>query len=366
MCNQMQLARWTLLFAGTLLSALSHAQKYNVTELVLLPSGTFSVGQGMNNAGQIVGTADDVNGNGQAVLWANGTVNEPLPPFLPDQSSSGTAITQEGVVLGSNSGFDGSSIFISGPNASGEFESDLNPVAGAIDDANDVFGAERGHPVIWIGGVLGFTTSGLPNSAGWVGTPAFPHGVNTSGVVVGEEDHLDANDNFFPVAIRWTPAATSDPWSRWVQSTIKLLPALGGVTSTATAINNNGWIVGWASFKNGLTHAVLWEKNAGALDLGTLGGKTSGANGINVWGDIAGQSQIAGGAQHAVLWTHKHFTITDLNLEIGSVWSGKITLTQATATNDRCMVLTNGLEKKTSAQRTFLLTLVNQANCNGS
>jgi probable HAF family extracellular repeat protein len=114
------------------------------------------------------------------------------------------------------------------------------------------------------------------------------------------------------VAVRWKP----DPSTHAPGATVKALGGLGGRTSAANAINSNGWIVGWASLGNKLQHAALWEPTTGAFDLGTLGGKQSYANAINAEGDIAGNAQTASGAWHAVLWTHKHFTATDLNLEI--------------------------------------------------
>lgn len=101
-----------------------------------------------------------------------------------------------------------------------------------------------------------------------------------------------------------------------------------------------------------------------AFDLGTLGGKQSAAGAINAEGDISGETQTAWGVYHAVLWTHKHFTAIDLNSEISPSWAKQITLTSAAATNDRCMVLANGIDNNTGVQQTFVLALTDQSECN--
>ena len=48
---------------------------------------------------------------------------------------------------------------------------------------------------------------------------------------------------------------------RWVTTDLGTLP--GGSKSYASAINNKGQIVGWATTKNGQKHAVLWTLRSG-------------------------------------------------------------------------------------------------------
>ena len=62
-----------------------------------------------------------------------------------------------------------------------------------------------------------------------------------------------------------------------------------GRNSTLNAINNNGVAAGWAFVNDSLTHAFRWS-NGNLVDLGTLGGNTSYAYGINDNGVIVGQS----------------------------------------------------------------------------
>jgi hypothetical protein len=65
-----------------------------------------------------------------------------------------------------------------------------------------------------------------------------------------------------------------------------------------------------------------------------------------------------------VLWTHLDFKATDLNLEISPTLAKQVTLTSAADTNYRCMVLANGVDNKTGAQESFVLSLTDQSHCN--
>lgn len=92
----------------------------------------------------------------------------------------------------------------------------------------------------------------------------------------------------------------------------KLRPLQGDTVGFAFGINNNGQAVGTSGMcpntslppsPNG-THAVLWERDGSALDLGNLGG-TSGniATSINNLGEVGGNSLSSDGTLHPFLWT---------------------------------------------------------------
>jgi probable HAF family extracellular repeat protein len=121
-----------------------------------------------------------------------------------------------------------------------------------------------------------------------------------------------------------------DPLSRaflWEKGKLRDLGSLGGLESTAGAINGRGWIVGQADttgkarYGEPAEHAFLWQ-NGKMRDLGTLGGPESSVSAlrgyedgfedvgaaINERGQVVGQADTAakdaGGSPipHAFLW----------------------------------------------------------------
>lgn len=79
------------------------------------------------------------------------------------------------------------------------------------------------------------------------------------------------------------------------------------ISSTATAINNAGVIAGYSATQSGYEHAFVKDADATMLDLGTLGGNTSKANGINDNGQITGSSEIPLSSYY------KHAFLTTIN-----------------------------------------------------
>ncbi len=82
------------------------------------------------------------------------------------------------------------------------------------------------------------------------------------------------------------------------------LGTLGGASSFATDVNDEGVTVGY-SLTGGSSsdyHAFRWTPDGGMTDLGTLGGTESMAAALNARGDIVGTSSTSTGERHAVLW----------------------------------------------------------------
>ena len=351
----------TLFLLGTVAAGTCQAQKYTVTKLLTLPGGTYTSAASMNKAGAVAGYADDSNGDSVAVEWNNASPSIVFSETVPPGAFSwAVAINNQGVIVGNFHDFF-SGVFETGPDVFAEQSFDLGIDVGAINDANVMVGTEAGHPALWDGVDISQNPAFLPTTANNFGVASQPTGINAAGVIVGiEYDCLPNCSDTYSVAVRWKP----DPITHAPGATVKALVGLGGMQSAANAVNSNGWVVGWATLANKLQRAVLWEGNSGPFDLGTLGGKQSSANGVNAEGDIAGQAQTASGAWHAVLWTHLHFKATDLNLEISPTLAKQVTLTSASDTNDRCMVLADGVDNKTGAQESFVLSLADKSKCN--
>lgn len=97
----------------------------------------------------------------------------------------------------------------------------------------------------------------------------------------------------------------------WEDGELTDLGTLGGDLSEATAINDEGQIVGLSTAVPGhasqQAHAFLWTDGE-MIDLGTLGGMFSAATAINERGQVVGFSETAGGALHAFLWADGEMT----------------------------------------------------------
>jgi probable HAF family extracellular repeat protein len=77
--------------------------------------------------------------------------------------------------------------------------------------------------------------------------------------------------------------------------------SLGGVNSSARAINDYGVVVGNAQLPNGRDHAFMWQSGT-VTDLGTLGGGYSQCVSVNSHGAVTGRSELALGGSHAYIW----------------------------------------------------------------
>jgi probable HAF family extracellular repeat protein len=92
----------------------------------------------------------------------------------------------------------------------------------------------------------------------------------------------------------------------------ELSPLSGDTVGFAFGINDHGQAVGSSGLCSNTTippnpsgpHAVLWEKDGSATDLGNLGGTLNAASAINYWGEVVGAAQSSiDGNIHTFLWT---------------------------------------------------------------
>jgi probable HAF family extracellular repeat protein len=205
--------------------------------------------------------ADDVNGLGQVVGFAEFDDGQPAHAFLwtptngmidlgtlGGAASGATAINNLGQVVGT---------------------SDLAPCPVP-------FCMPVQRAFLWRNGVMSHLgTLG--------GAQSFAYGINDAGQVVGSSETAGGVLRAF----LWTQAAGMTD-----------LGTLGGSMSQAFAINALGHVVGAAQTAGGATHAFLWTPADGMIDLGTLAGGSSSANGLNNLGHVVGSSD-----GQAFLWT---------------------------------------------------------------
>src|SRR5262249_50170 len=116
-----------------------------------------------------------------------------------------------------------------------------------------------------------------------------PHDVNDSGEIVGSALRIEGLR-----AVRWTVTLNSS--SAQVDEIVLGALSPSGGASEATAINNRGQIVGWATSETGEPHAFLWTEdgvsgppfNPRMRDLGKLDFASSVATDINGAGVVVG------------------------------------------------------------------------------
>ncbi|MFC2164018.1 hypothetical protein ACFLT2_03350 [Acidobacteriota bacterium] len=82
------------------------------------------------------------------------------------------------------------------------------------------------------------------------------------------------------------------------------LGSLGSGSANASAINENGMVVG-SSVVSGNFHAFYWTQQEGMQDIGSLGGVGATASDVNNQGQIVGSSYINANERHAYVWTEQ-------------------------------------------------------------
>lgn len=144
----------------------------------------------------------------------------------------------------------------------------------------------------------------------------------------------------------------------WENDTVTDLGDLGGVAwNTPMSINQQGDIVGFANYPGGTTpgsfhaHAYLWTRDSGIRDLGALPGHVhSQALGINANRQVVGTSCSAGFAVcRAFLW--ENGVMTDLN-DLAPDYSGDLLF--ANDINDSGQIAGGAFDPSTGENPAFL------------
>ncbi len=226
-------------------TCLGFAWKFGVMSPLPTLGGNNGFAAGVNDAGQIVGWAENnfhdptCNGRHQvlqfeAVIWGpDGKIQQQLSPLGDDPDGAAVAINENGDAVG---------------------------ISGTCDQAVGRFSAK--HAVVWRSGTV--TDLGNLGGAAW----NTPDAINSRGDIVGFSDlpgDADGRPNFH--AVLWSTKGGPDCAGRCLD----LGTLSGDVLSEATGINNHGQIVG-VSIGGGSpfgSRAFLWE-NGKLFDLNSL------------------------------------------------------------------------------------------------
>ncbi len=277
---------------------------YSVQDLGTL-GGAYSYAYSMNNEGVVAGGAATAMQDGDptqavfqapqtAVLWEHGHVRN-LGTLGGPNSEAG------------------------GPNAFGEAA--LLSETTTMDPHGADFCAFGDHlqclGAIWKNGKL--TALQLP--AGANNSAALS--LNDRGQVIGyaDSDVFDPNcaatAGFRFQAVLWDPKGLAHQLSPLPSDTV----AFGfGINKSGQAVGASGTCANATPpFVPAAPHAVLWERDGTAVDLGSLGGEVNVSTAINNRGDVSGTAFTADGSPHAFIWTRETGKMQDLGTVPGFI-----------------------------------------------
>ena len=267
--------------------------QYNVSTLASL-GGTSSGGNSINDQSWAAGYSRLPDRNRHATLWRNGALTDLNTLGGPNSSVTWNVKNTAGIIVG-----------ISQTATTPEPNAENWSSAAFYSTPNNVGYINLGF--VWQQGQM----RGLPNFPG--GNNGFATGANNLGQVVGwAENGFHDPTCCCTQVLQFRPAM----WTLGSPDQIHELPLIPGDTSgAATAINDNGQIVGISGIcdqavgRHTAKHAVLWE-NGGVTDLGTFPAAWwNTPTAINQHGDIVGfagdPAFVEGDVLHAFMWTRE-------------------------------------------------------------
>jgi len=318
-----------------------------ITDLGLIPGGTFSSGLAINNQPVIVGLANDSTFAIKRPFWDANTgviigfadnfspASTAIPEHVNDsREMAGSEVYGDNVYQGIYWNPIGQAFVL--PPLAG-FDPDyglLHTRAHGINNLSQLVGTGKEgspnfftHAALWLtkdtdAMDLGFLGVGAPNYSEAYGVNDLSHVVGNSAIGSAIHGFLWRNGQMTDLGVGEAKAINNTGviagrgnlnavvWKYDIGNPnkapkIQQLPIPAGFFSaTSTAVNDSSDVVGYAGSPNIDSHAVLWRDGM-AIDLGVWpGGHYSVANGINSLGQIVGTGTVAGdNLDHALMWT---------------------------------------------------------------
>jgi probable HAF family extracellular repeat protein len=294
---------------------------YEVIDLGTL-GGDRSEAYSINDANQVVGWAEDSEGNERAILFdSTGAGNNIDLGTLGGDESKAFSINDVGQIVGwaeNSQGWNRATLFNpSGVDPTGAGNNiDLGTLGGSYSGAlsinSEAFSINNASQIVgWTVSIFPrpsrdssylatlFDTSGVdPNGSGnnicldtLVGRYSKASSINDAGQIVGGAENSQGEYH----ATLFDPTGTGNNID---------LGTLGGYGSEAHSINDADQIVGGAEDSQGRGRATLFDPTGAGnnIDLGTLGGLSSYALSINDAGQIVGEAENSQGDSYATLF----------------------------------------------------------------